>query len=53
MICSSLPRVYNLLVFDVVQIAGLARASDAPHSAEKKREGEMRIGIRRAPFTVS
>lgn len=33
---SSLPHVYTLLVFDVVQIARLARAM-RPHSAGKKR----------------
>lgn len=36
---SSLPRVYTLLVFDVVQIARLARACDAP-ALGREEEGE-------------
>lgn len=36
----SLPRVYTLLVFDVVQIARLARACDAPHSRSREEESE-------------
>lgn len=50
----SLPRVYTLLVFDVVR---LARACDAPHSAEKKRARERNgmksaVGVRRGPFSA-